>query len=156
MEQNARRTAAAVLAACLLTCPAASDRSVAQSVDFKVAWITIGETVSSAGNEAAMIERGTKIARVDVQPTVVEVAVGKQVCIGSLQVRTFSAEGRPIAGAPLTIAVRQDHKLPLQLTHSKDICMRPARSGEYAIRFTSKVPASDDTLRGAQIFLRAT
>ena len=34
--------------------------------------------------------------------------------------------------------------------------MRPASPGEYPVRFTSKLPAPDDTLRGAQIFLRAS
>jgi hypothetical protein len=34
--------------------------------------------------------------------------------------------------------------------------MRPSRKGEYPIRFTSKLPAPDDTLRGAQVFLRAS
>jgi hypothetical protein len=152
MAQKVRRTAVALLAAWLV-CPAPG-RS--QTVDFKVAWTPVGQVVSSAGRQAATIERGTKISRVDVQPTIVEVTVGKQVCIGSLQVRAFGADGQPIAGAPLEIAVRQDHKQQLQLTHSKGICMRPARSGEYPIRFTSKVPAPDDTLRGAQIFLRAS
>ena len=151
MEQNIRRGAVALLAVGLI-CPVLG---MAQSVDFKVAWTTIGEVASSAGNPAAMIQRGTKIARVDVQPTVVEVAVGKQVCIGPLQVRAFGADGKPVAGAPLSIEVREDHRRQLQLTHSKGICMRPARSGEYPIRFTSKLPAADDTLRGAQIFLRA-
>jgi hypothetical protein len=152
MGHNIRRCAFALLAPGLI-CPVLG---LAQRVEFKVTWTTIGEVVSTADNAAATIQRGTKIARVDVQPAIVEVAVGKQVCIGSLQVRAFSADGKPVAGAPLSIAVREDHKQQLQLTHSKDICMRPARSGEYPIRFTSKLPAADDTLRGAQIFLRAS
>jgi hypothetical protein len=131
-------------------------QGTAQVADFKISWTTIGEVVSSTAGNAVTMQPGTKVARVDVQPTIVEVAVGKQVCIGSLQVLAFGADGRPIAGAPLVIAVRQDHKPQLQLTHAKGICMRPARKGEYPIRFTSKVPAADDTLRGAQIFLRAS
>lgn len=150
MQQTVRNAAVALLAG--LMCPVPG---VAQTADFKIAWTTVGQVMSSGGNEAAPIQRGTKIVRVDVQPTIVEVAVGKQVCMGSLQVRAFGADGRPIAEAPLEIAVRQDHKPQLQLTHAKDICMRPARSGEYPIRFTSKVPAPDDTLRGAQVFVRA-
>jgi hypothetical protein len=151
MEQTVRSAAVALLAAWLV-CPAAG---MTQTVDFKVMWITLGQVMSLAGNEAATVQRGTRVARVDVQPTIVEVAVGKQLCIGSLQVRAFGADGRAIAGAAVEIAVRQDHKPQLQVTHSKDICMRPARSGEYPIRFTSKLPAPDDTLRGAQVFLRA-
>jgi hypothetical protein len=152
MDQKIRRTAVVLLAAWLV-CPAPGK---GQTVDFKVAWTAVGQGVSSADKGAATIEQDTKISRVDVQPTIIEVAVGQQVCISSLQVRAFGADGRPIAGAPLEIAVRQDHKPQLQLTHSKGICMRPARKGEYPIRFTSKIPAADDTLRGAQIFLRAS
>jgi hypothetical protein len=150
MKQNIHRCVVGLLAVGLI----APVLAMAQSVDFKVAWITVGEGVSSADNAAA-IRPGTKIVRVDVQPTIVEVAVGKQVCLGSLQVRAFGADGKPVAGAPLSITVREDQKQQLQLTHSKDLCMRPARSGEYPIRFTSKLPAADDTLRGAQVFLRA-
>ncbi len=151
MTQNIHRCVVGLLAVGLI----APVLAMAQSVDFKVAWITVGEGVSSADNAAATIRPGTKIVRVDVQPTIVEVAVGKQVCLGSLQVRAFGADGKPVAGAPLSITVREDQKQQLQLTHSKDLCMRPARSGEYPIRFTSKLPAADDTLRGAQVFLRA-
>jgi hypothetical protein len=150
METSRRAVAVALL--CLI----APIQGAAQVADFKVAWTDVGEVTSSAAASAAGIQPGTKIARVDVQPTIIEVAVGKQVCIASLQIVAFGADGRPIAGAPLVIAVRQDHKPQLQLTHLKGICMRPARKGEYPIRFTSKLPAPDDTLRGAQIFLRAS
>lgn len=149
MQQLLRTAAAALLG---LIAPI---QGAAQVADFRISWITIGEVASSTAVNAVTLQPGTKVARVDVQPTVVEVAVGKQVCISSLQVQAFGTDGRPIAGAPLVIAVRQDHKPQLQLTHAKGICVRPARKGEYPIRFTSKVPAADDTLRGAQIFLRA-
>jgi hypothetical protein len=131
-------------------------QGAAQLANFKVAWTTIGEVVSAAAGNAAPLQPGTKVMRIDVQPTIVEVAVGTQVCVGALQVLAFDAQRRPIAGVPLVMAVRQDHKPQLQLTHAKGICMRPARKGEYPIRFTSKVPAPDDTLRGAQVFLRAS
>jgi len=142
--------------AVVLVCLFAPIQGAAQVADFKIAWATIGEVVSSAEGAAVTMQPGTKIARVDAQPMIIEVAVGKQVCISSLQLRAFGADGRPIAGAPLVLAVRQDHKPQLQLTHLKGICMRPARKGEYPIRFTSKAPAADDTLRGAQVFLRAS
>ena len=127
---------------------------LAQRADFTIAWTNIGEVVSTAPDAAAKAQRDTRIARVDVQPTIVEAAVGKQICMSSFQLHAFAADGRPVAGVPLLISVREDHRLQLQLTHSKGICMRPARSGEYPIRLTSKVPAADDTLRGAQVFLR--
>jgi hypothetical protein len=147
--QQLLRTAAAALLSLL-----APIQGTAQVADFRISWTTIGEVASSTAGNAVAMQAGTKVARVDVQPTIVEVAVGKQVCLGSLQMLAFGADGRLIAGAPLVVAVRQDHKPQLQLTHAKGICMRPARKGEYPIRFTSKVPAADDTLRGAQVFLR--
>jgi hypothetical protein len=151
MKQLVARAAVVALAALL-----APIQGAAQLGDFKVAWITIGEVTSAAAANAAPLQPGTKVVRVDVLPTIVEVAVGAQVCISSLQMLAFDAQRRPIAGVPLVMAVRQDHKPQLQLTHSKGICMRPARKGEYPIRFTSKVPAPDDTLRGAQVFLRVS
>jgi hypothetical protein len=151
MAQKLRRSRVALLAAAWLLWPLPG---LGQVADFKIAWTTIGEAVSSAEQNAATAQRATKIARVAVQPTVVAVAVDKQVCIASLQLRAFGADGKPIAGAPLTIEVRADHKVQLQVTHLKGICMRPAKSGEYPIRFTSKLPAPDDTVRGAQIYLR--
>jgi hypothetical protein len=96
------------------------------------------------------------VVRVEVEPAVLPVAVGKQVCRSTLQVRAFGPDGRGLAGAPLTIEIRADQKLQLQLTRPKgDLCMRPASAGEYPIRFTSKLPAPDDSQRGAQVFLRA-
>ena len=139
---------ALILLAC---CPTA----FAQTVDFKVSWSTLGEVVS-AGKDAVPIKPGAKVVRVDVQPAIVELAAGKQVCISALQVSAFGPDGRLLAGASLTIAVRQDHKVGLQLTRPKgDICLRPAQPGEYPVRFTSKLPAPDDSVRGAQVFVRA-
>lgn len=122
--------------------------------DFKIVWSTVGEVVS-AGKDAVPIQRGAKVVRVDAEPAIVPMAVGKQVCISTLQLRAFGPDGRALAGAPLTIEIRQDQRLDLQLTRANgDLCMRPARPAEYAIRFTSKLSAPDDTQRGAQIFLR--
>ena len=122
--------------------------------DFKVAWSTVAEVVS-AGKDAVPVERSSKVVRVDVQPAELSVPLGKQVCISTLDVRAFTADGQALAGAPLTMTIREDQKLALQLTRPKgDFCVRPASPGEYPIRFTSKVPAPDATLRGAQIFLR--
>ena len=142
------RVIAMTLLAC---CPAA----FSQTVDFKIAWSTLG-TVKSAGKDALPIQSSSRVVRVDVQPAIVEAAAGKQLCISALQLSAFGPDGRALAGAPLEVAVRQDQKPQLQLTRPKgDICMRPPQPGEYPIRFTSKLPAPDDTVRGAQIFLRA-
>jgi hypothetical protein len=135
-------------------CLAAVPPTLAQ--DFKVQWSPLGE-VQSAGKEAVPIQRGAKVVRVDVQPAVLPVGVGKQVCISALQVSAFGVDGRALAGVPLSITIREDQKLQLQVTRPKgDLCMRPAGPGEYPVRFTSKLPAADDRLRGAQIFLRAS
>ncbi len=134
----------------LVCCPA----PFAQTVDFKVVWSTLGD-VHSAGKDAVPVQPGSRVVSVDVQPEILEVAAGRQVCISALQVSAFGPEGRALAGAKLTISVREDQKPQLQLSRPKgDICMRPAQPGEYPIRFTSKLPAPDDTVRGAQIFLR--
>jgi hypothetical protein len=148
MEQRIR------IAAAVLACGWIAATAAAQTVEFKVTWTTIGAVVSSGDPGAAALQRDTRIASVAVQPTIVELAVGKELCVSSLQVRTFGAESKPVAGVRLQIAVRKDQVPALQLTRSKGICVRPARSGEYPIRFTSEVPAADDTLRGAQIFVR--
>jgi hypothetical protein len=151
MKQGIRRIAVALLTSC---CLAGLPPVFGQ--DFKVVWTPIGEVVS-AGKEAMPIQRGAKVVRVDVEPAIVTIAVGKQVCLSTLQVRAFGPDGRALAGAPLSIEIRFDHKVQLQLTHPKDdICMRPARAGEYPVRFTSKLPAPDSTQRGAQIFLRVS
>jgi hypothetical protein len=96
-----------------------------------------------------------KIARVDVEPPVMQIAVGQQLCLSGLKVTAYDASGKVVA-APLSVSVRQDHKDRLQLQRSKsDICVRPADAGEYPIRLTSLLPATDGTMRGAQLFLRA-
>jgi hypothetical protein len=138
----------------VLCCLVAATVSFAQ--DFKILWTTVGEVVS-AGEDTVPLQRGAKVVRVDVEPAIVPIAAGKQVCISTLEVRAVGPDGRGLAGAPLTISVRDDQKLNLRLTRpGGDLCMRPASPGEYPIRFTSKLPAPDGTQRGAQIFLRAS
>ena len=128
----------------------------AAAQDFKVVWINVGEVVS-AGKNAVPMPSGAKVVRVDVEPAIVPLAAGKQVCLSTLQMRAFGPDGRALAGVPLTIEIRQDQRLDLQLTRPNgDLCLRPARPAEYPIRFTSKLSAPDDTKRGAQIFLRAS
>lgn len=150
MQQGIRRIAIVLLTGCFVAAvPAVFGQ------DLKVVWTPIGQVVS-AGKEAVPIQRGSKVVRVDVEPAIVTLAVGKQLCLSTLEVRAFGPNSSALAGAPMTIEIRFDHKVRLQLTHPKgDICMRPASAGEYPIRFTSKLPAPDDTQRGAQVFLRA-
>jgi hypothetical protein len=149
MKRSIRRIAFVLLTSCFAAIPPASGQ------DFRVVWTPVGE-VLSAGEEAAPVQRGSKIVRVEVEPTIVALAVGKQLCLSTLEVRAFGPDGGALAGAPLTIEIRFDHKVQLQLTHPKgDICIRPSRAGEYPMRFTSKLPAPDSTQRGAQVFFRA-
>jgi hypothetical protein len=122
--------------------------------DFKIVWSPIGEVIS-AGKDAAPIQRSSKVVRVDVEPPIVPIAAGKQVCLSTLKMRAFGPDGGALAGVPLVIEIRQDQRSDLQLTRPNgDVCMRPARPAEYPIRLTSKIPAPDDTKRGAQLFLR--
>lgn len=122
--------------------------------DFKILWSPVGEVVAAA-KDGVPSQRSAKVVRVDVEPAIVPVAVGKQVCLSALRMRAFGPDGAALAGVPLTIEIRGDQRLDLQLTRPNgDLCMRPARPAEYPIRFTSKLPAPDDTKRGAQIYLR--
>jgi hypothetical protein len=151
MKSRIRIAGALLLAGCL----AASPSIPAQALTFDVVWSTLGERLS-AGKDAVAVQRATRVVRVDVQPSVIEVAAGTQVCLSSMRIQAFGPDGRSIAGAPVIVEVRENHKLDLQLTRPKgDICMRPASPGEYPIRFTSKLPAPNDAVHGAQVFLRA-
>ena len=148
-----KRVAALLLMLLGCCCPGA----VAQ--DFKVLWTPVGEVVSAGkpGVDAVPVQAGAKVVRVDVEPAIVPTTVGKQICVSTLQLRAFGPDGRALAGAPLSVIIRDDQKAQLQLTHPKgDLCVRPASAGEYPIRFTSKLPAPDDTKRGAQIYLRVS
>jgi hypothetical protein len=97
-----------------------------------------------------------RVARVDVQPVVLQVATGQQVCVPMLKIQAFDSDGKPVGNAPLSIAVRRDHEKALKLTRSKEnVCVRPSAAGEYPMRFSSLLPAPDGTMRGAQVFVRA-
>ena len=150
MERILRRSVVAAVACWLV--PAAA--ALAQTAGFTITWKTVGQVVTAGATEPP---KGAQVARVDVQPTVVELAVGKQMCLSSLQISVLDAQGRPVAGAALSIAVREDHKQSMQLSRPKgDVCIRPAYAGEYPVRFTSTLPARDGSVRGAQIFVRAS
>jgi hypothetical protein len=161
--------ASAVLAV-ILTCLGAPCAAQAPPpVTFQVVWVVVGELATADDRHPVRAARqlfrgsdlmnmtlhGVKIARVDADPAVMQIAVGQQICLSGLKVRAYEANGKVVA-APLSVAVRQDHKERLQLQRSKnDICVRPADAGEYPIRLTSLLPATDGTMRGAQLFLRA-
>jgi hypothetical protein len=148
-----------------LTGPA---RAQAPPVTFQVVWVVVGELATAddrhpvrAGRQLFkaselmdMTLHDLKIARVDTDPAVMQIVVGQQICLSALRVRAYDAKAK-VVSAPLSVAVRQDHKERLQLQRSKnDICVRPTDAGEYPIRLTSLLPAPDGTMRGAQLFLR--
>lgn len=158
----------ALIAVCALG--AGPQRVLAQAADFQIVWVVVGEAASSDGKGAARAGRqlfgasdlmsktlrSVKVAKVDVQPVVIELAVGEELCLSTLSINAFDSDQKPILGAPLSVAVRQDHKERLDLQRSrKNICVRPNEPGEYPLRLTSLLPAPDGTMRGAQVFLRA-
>lgn len=138
---------------------------------FQIVWVVVGEAATPRDEGATRAGRqlftaadllpksmeNVKVARVDVQPAVLEVKLNERVCVTSLQARAFDSKGKPVSDAPLSVAVRQDHRDRLGLTRSRtDICMQPREPGEYPVRFTSLLPAADGTTRGAQVFIRAS
>lgn len=154
--------------ACLMT--AGPSTSFAQDA-FQIVWVVIGEAATPHGNGSTRAGkqlftaadllpfsmRNVKVARVEVQPVVVNVGMNERTCVSSLHVRAFDPAGKPIVDAPLSVTVRQDHRDRLQLIRSKrDICMQPTEPGEYPVRFTSLLPAPDGTTRGAQVFIRVS
>lgn len=173
LEKNTPRPALAAFMALLTACVlgVGPRPASAQVGDFQIVWVLVGEAASSdrdgssrAGRQLFVASdlmsktlRNVKVAKVEVEPVVIEIRVGEQLCLSSLHIRAFTPDQQPIAGAPLSIAVRQDHKERLHLLRSKkDICVRPSDAGEYPVRLTSLLPAQDGTMRGAQVFLRAT
>ena len=140
-----------------------------QQTQFQIVWVLVGEAASADAKHSAragkqlfmasdMVDWGlqkVKIARVEATPVVIELGVGDEWCVSSLELRTYSADKEAVHGAPLSIAVRQDQKDSLGLRRSRhDICVEPQDAGEFPVRFTSLLPARDSTMRGAQIFIR--
>jgi len=161
---------ASAVVALVLTCLGAPCLAQAPPpVTFQVVWVVVGELATAdarhpvrasrqlfkASDLMNMTMHDVEIARVETDPPVMQIAVGQQLCLSGLKVTAYDAKGKIVA-APLSIAVRQDHKERLQIQRSKnDICVSPAEPGEFPIRLTSLLPATDGTMRGAQLFLRA-
>ncbi len=141
----------------------------AQVGDFQIVWINVGEAAAEGSHASARAGRQLFMApdlvqfsldkvtveRVDVEPTVIPLKIGQRFCLTSLRVQADGLNRASVAGAPLSVSVRQDHRERLGLQRDKkDICFRPSAGGEYPIRLNSLLPARDGTTRGAQIFLR--
>lgn len=138
---------------------------------YQIVWVVIGEASSAADNGSAHAGRqlfmasdlmskslaNIKVEQVDVTPVINQLTVGQKLCLTALKIRTLGPDRELVAGAPLSISVRQDHKQRLALNRTKrDICMQPNAAGEYPVRLTSLLPARDGTMRGAQVYLRVS
>jgi hypothetical protein len=152
----------------LLTLCGALTAAVAQT-NFQIVWVTIGEVVTagdrsdtragkqlfSASDLVARSLANIKVARVEVEPSVIEIFEGERICLSKLQVRATGAGRESIEQAPLSVSVRQDHRQRLGLKRTpRDICFEPHEPGEYPVRVTSLLPARDGSTRGAQLFIR--
>ncbi len=143
--------------------------SHAQTADFQIVWVVIGDAASSAGDQPA--QAGThlfmaseladlslkqvRISRIEIDPAVTSLRTGERFCLSSLRIRATDTEGSLVKRAPLSVSVRQDHRDNLRLARTRrDICMQPTTAGEYPVRFASLLPAADGSTRGAQIFVR--
>jgi hypothetical protein len=138
---------------------------------FQIVWVMIGEAATDdesgdaragrrlfdAGDIASRALENVRIVRIDARPIVTEIEVGQRWCVSSLELRAFGPGGEFVPEAPVSITVRQDLRDDMRLTRSRrDICLRPTIPGEYPLRFTSLLPAPDGTMRGAQVFVRAS
>jgi hypothetical protein len=162
---------AAGTAASAQTPDAASAQTPDSESPFQIVWVVIGEAASSADNGSAHAGRqlfmasdlvskslaNIKVEQVEVTPVITQLAVGERLCLTAMNIRTLGPERELIEEAPLSIAVRQDHKQRLGLKRTKrDICVLPKAAGEYPLRLTSMLPARDGTMRGAQVFIRVS
>jgi hypothetical protein len=142
-----------------------------QAADFQIVWIAIGDVTSAnaegsvragrhlfmASDVADLSLKNVSVARVEVTPQVSALVVGQRLCLTSLRIVATDGKHLPVKQAPLSVSVRQDQRDVLGVDRrSDDICVRPAATGEYPIRFTSALPAADGTMRGAQIFVRVS
>lgn len=138
---------------------------------FQIVWVVIGEASSVADNAPAHAGRQlfmasdlvskslakVKVEQVEVTPVINEITLGERLCLTQMSIRALGPGKRLVAGAPLSIAVRQDHKPRLGLKRGKqDICLSPTAAGEYPVRLTSMLPARDGSTRGAQVFVRVS
>jgi hypothetical protein len=138
---------------------------------FQIVWVVVGEAATSddsgavragrrlfdAGDLASLSLHNVRITKVDVEPSVSEIRVGQQLCLSMLRMRAFGADQVVVPEAPLSVTVRQDHRVNIGLKRSRtDICLRPIEAGEYPVRLTSLLPAPDGSMRGAQVFVRVS
>lgn len=162
---------AGVLAAALTGAFAAAAEPIVSESPFQIVWVVIGEAASGVGNGSTHAGRqlfmasdlmskslaNIKVEQVEVTPVVSALVVGERLCLTAMNIRTLGPNRQLVKAAPLSIAVRQDHKQRLGLNRTRrDICVSPNAAGEYPLRLTSMLPARDGTMRGAQVFIRVS
>ncbi|MET0988402.1 MAG: hypothetical protein ABW034_23630 [Steroidobacteraceae bacterium] len=141
--------------------------AVSAQSNLKIVWREVGQTHSNAAGASptvqplaaasAPIPATVKVDRLVVSPAIVSGTVGKPVCISQLDIAAYTESGQRMQGVPVSVDMQQDHLRKLTFTpKDKDLCFRPLQAGEYIIRLSSKVPAADGTVRGAQVFVRVT
>lgn len=165
------RAGGLVLLACVATAASGQAPFRAAEPVFQIVWVIIGEASSASDTDSTQAGRqlfmasdlvskslaSVKVEQVDASPVVNQLTVGQRWCLTHMNIRTLGPAKVLVGGAPLSIAVRQDHKQRLGLNRSKrDICLRPTAAGEYPVRLTSMLPARDGTMRGAQVYLRVS
>ena len=158
-------------AAALCAASGATGLQSPEGGSYQIVWIDIGEAAASDGSGGPRAGRqlfmakdllelslaGTRVAQVIAEPSMTNVTIGARLCLSALAIRAVDAQGEVVAGAPLSVSVRQDHRNSLGLERTDaDICLRPVATGEYPVRFSSLLPAADGSTRGAQIFLRVS
>ena len=139
--------------------------------EFQIVWVQIGDAASSADTQqsragrrlfmasdvADMSLKQISVSKVEATPAVTVLVVGERFCVTALTIVATGPDHVPVKGAPLSVSIRQDHRDALGLDRREDdICVRPSVAGEYPMRFTSVLPATDGTNRGAQIYLRVS
>jgi hypothetical protein len=162
---------AAMLAIALTEVGTAAAQAPEDESPFQIVWVVIGEAASAADEGSPHAGRqlfmasdlmskslaNVKVEQVEVTPVINQLAVGEKLCLTAMNIRTLGPGRELIDAAPLSIAVRQDHKRRLGLKRSKrDICLLPKAAGEYPLRLTSMLPALDGTMRGAQVFIKVS
>jgi hypothetical protein len=114
-------------------------------------------TVQSLASQSPPSPESPKVDRVEIAPEIVRGSVGALVCISQLDIAAYTHAGERASAVPLSIDMQQQQLRKLTFSPKpNDLCFRPREPGEYAIRFSSKLPAADGTLRGAQVFVRVS
>ena len=88
---------------------------------------------------------GVRVSRLETAPAIVELAVGDSFALGDLAVRTYDADGEPVARAPLRLEIEGPEGFVDMAAFGRDNSTLTALSrGIGRIWVTSLLPASQD------------